>query len=157
MKPLRRGWAAAWRERGRNAGFFLLLAALCVGLGLLIALPLWLFATREPRIYTGLALTLMAAGVLALVVRAAVRRSRRPREPAAPGHPVLAGILTTIATLLGIACLYSAAALLVRALWITAFLAVAAGALVVWLLVFLRSLARKPRKVPGTPAENRSR
>ena len=152
-----RGWAAAWRERGRKTGFFFLLLALCVALGLVIALPLWLFATREPRLYTSLALCLLGAAVLALVVRGAVRRRRRPREPGAPARPALARLLAAMATLLGLACLYSAAALLVRGLWIVAALELIAGGLLVWLLTFLRWLARKPRKVPSTPAENRSR
>lgn len=56
---------------------FTLGVVLVIGLlALALALPLWAFSVYEPGAYTAFALGLLAAGVLFLLVRRAVRRSR---------------------------------------------------------------------------------
>jgi hypothetical protein len=151
------GGSRGWLDRGRRAGFFLLLLALCVALGLLIALPLWLFATGEPRLYTIVALAVLAGGLLFLATRAVVRRRRASRDaPRRPGS-LLGGLLSTLATLVGIAGVYVAAALFVRGLWIIGAMAAAIAGLLAWALVSVRTAVRKAHKAPRVPAENKGR
>jgi hypothetical protein len=141
----------------RGAGFFLVLLALCVALGLLIALPLWFFATGEPRVYTIVALALLAGGVLFLAVRGVIRRRRLSRNTPRPRASLLAAALSALATLIGIAGAYLAAALLARRLWVLGAIEVVIAALLLWGLGSLRAAVRKARKHPPVPAENRSR
>ncbi len=145
-------WMAGWIERGRKAGFFLLVIALCAGLGLLIALPLWLFATRQPRIYTVVALSLLAGGLVFLAARAVVRRRRL--HAGHPGLSFLSGILTVLMTVVSFAGIYLMAVAIYRGLWIIAAVAAAITGLFLWLLGRARAAARKARKPPSIPAEN---
>jgi hypothetical protein len=148
-------WAAGWAARLRGAGFFILVIALCAGLGLLIALPLWLFATREPRIYTVLVLALFAAGLVFLVVRGIRRRAGS--DEGGRRTPAVARLFTVLIALVSIAGLYSLAALLARGLWILGVFAVVVFGLLLWLLFGVRGALRKRQKPPSDPAENNGR
>jgi heme/copper-type cytochrome/quinol oxidase subunit 2 len=148
-------WAAEWAARIRGAGFFILVLALCAGLGLLIALPLWLFATREPRIYTVLVLALLAAGLVFLVVRGIRRRAGS--DEGRRRVPALARLFTVIITIVSIAGLYSLAALLAQGLWILSAVSVIVSGLLLWLLFTIRGALRKRQKPLSDPAENSGR
>jgi len=147
----------AWLGRGRRAGFLLLLLALCAALGLLIALPLWLFATGEPRLYTITSVAVLVGGLLFLAVRAIVRRRSAARDASRRGRSFAGALLSTLAAVVGVAGAYLAAALVVRRLWIIAAASIAVAGLVVWGLVGIRGALRKARKAAQLPAENRGR
>ncbi len=156
-------WVSAWVGRGRAAGLLLLIVGLCAGLGILIALPLWLFATREPGIYTVFALALLAGVLVLLVVRAVIRRSRLSRDPARARAPLVARLLSAVITLLSLAGLYVAAVLFARKLWIVGAVEVVVAGLLLWLLGAARRAARRPRrepkvrKAPTIPADTSGR
>ena len=145
---------SSWIDALRKIGFFLLLVAGSAGLGLLIAWPLWLFATSSRRIYTIVVLSLIAAGILFLVVRRILRGRDRMRDPGQPRKNALTFLVTTLTVIVGIVGAYVAAVLFARRLWIFAFPTVLVWAGILWLLGFLRRLARA-RKEPALPAENR--
>jgi hypothetical protein len=150
------GWIEAWAERARRLGILILILAVCGGLGVLISLPLWLFATAEPRLYTILVLTLIGAGAVYLSVRAIQRRLTS--EPGArPGWAVLAGLLSALMTVFVLASLYSLAVLLSRGLWLMAGAVLAVSFLFLWLLSLARRAARRRRKEAPVPAENNGR
>jgi len=146
---------AGWIEGGRRAGVFLLLLALCGGLGLLVSLPLWLFATTEPRIYTVAALALLAAGVLFLVVRAVQRRMKA--DPSRTARSFFSGLFSVLIAIFTLAGLYGVAVLLVRGLWILGVIYAVTDVIVVWLLTVVQRAVRKRRKGPPVPAENEGR
>ncbi len=153
-------WIAAWIDRGRAVGLLLLIVGLCAALGLLIALPLWLFAIREPRIYTVFALALIAGVLLLLLVRAGVRRRRLPPDPAHPRVSPVSRLLSVLITVVTLAGLYAAAVLFYRRLWIVGAVEVAVCGLLLWLLGVARRAARKPRperKPPAIPADTSGR
>jgi len=154
-RGLRRRFSV-WLEAGRSAGFAVLLVAGSAALGLVIALPLWLFATSAREAYTITVLALGGAAIVYLVVRSVVRSRSAPRDPSRQGRSALVGIVTVLIVVVGLAGIYLAAALLARGYWIlgTAALVVWAGLL--WLLGRARGAARN-RKARAVPAENKGR
>jgi hypothetical protein len=147
---------SAWIEAGRKTGFVILLVAGSAALGILIALPLWLFATRAREAYTITILALAAGAVVYLVVRAIVRRRSAPRDPGRPRGSAASALLTTLIVIVAVAGLYLVAAVLARGMWILGALAAAAWAALLWLLGRARGAARN-RKARPVPAENKSR
>jgi hypothetical protein len=143
-------------EAGRKAGFLVLLVAGSAILGILIAWPLWLFATSAREVYTISVLALAAGGIGYLVVRGFLRRRSAPRDPGRPRSSAVSGFLTGLMVIVGCAGLYFAAALLAHGTWV-----LGAGALVIWAgLLWLLGKARgaaRGRKARAVPADNRSR
>ncbi|MGA2640121.1 MAG: hypothetical protein ABSG21_04335 [Spirochaetia bacterium] len=156
MKKGLRKAVAGWIEWGRKVGFLLLLAGGSAALGFLIAWPLWVFATSARKAYTITVLALCAAGIIFLAVRAAQRRRKAVRDAGKPPHTLLAGLLTTLMVVVGIAGVCLAGALMVRGIWIVGAAALALWAGLLWLLARARSAA-KARKVRPVPAENGSK
>jgi hypothetical protein len=148
-------WAAGWTARLRGAAFFILVIALCAGLGLLVALPLWLFATREPRIYTMVVLGLLGAGLVFLVVRAISRRAGS--EERARRTPLMARLLSVLIALVSLAGLYSVAVLFSRRLWVLGGSSLVVFGFLLWPLASLRGALRKRRKPAADTAENSGR
>ena len=159
------GWLAAWLERGRKAGLFVLIVALCACLGLLISIPLWLFATRQSAAYTVFTLALIGAGLVLFALRTALRRRRLPQDAGRPARSLVARSLSVVMTVSAFAGLYAVAVLFVRRLWFLGALAAAVSALLLWLLGAARKAARKAaenaqqksRKAPTIRAENSGR
>jgi hypothetical protein len=146
---------AAWVEAGSRIGFVLLLVVGCAALGLAIAWPLWAFATGARQAYTITVLAVGAAGLLFLAVRSARRRRASTRDPSQPSRSTAAGLLTVLMVLVGLAGAWTAAALLVRGIWVLGAAAVALWAGLLWLLGRARRAARS-RKAAAVPAENLS-
>ena len=152
---LRRG-VSAWIEAGRKIGFVILLVAGSAALGIVIAWPLWRFATGAREAYTITILVLAAGAVVYLVVRAAVRRRSAARDPGRPRGSAASALLTALIAIVAVAGLYLAAAFLARGLWILGAGAAVVWAVLLWLLGRARGAARR-RKARPVPAENRSR
>ena len=152
---LRRG-ISAWLEAGRKIGFVILLVAGSAALGIVIAWPLWRFATGAREAYTITFLVLAAGAVVYLVVRAAVRRRSAARDPGRPQGSAASALLTALIVIVAAGGLYLAAALLARGLWILGAGAAVTWAVLLWLLGRARGAARR-RKARPVPAENRSR
>lgn len=135
-----------YREIGSRAGFLALLVVLSAALGALVALPLWLFATTNPRAYTAAVLAAAVAAAGATVIRRILRTGISWPRAAAKALAILLGLAKTILLLAG---LYAAAAFSARRLYLPA---AAAG------LVFLAAAAwighgvraGTPPKTPGT-------
>jgi hypothetical protein len=147
---------SAWIEAGRKTGFVILLVAGSGALGILIAWPLWLFATSAREAYTITIFALAAGAVAYLVVRAIVRRRSAARDPGRPRGSAASGLLTALTVIVAVGGLYLIAALLARRIWILGAGAAAAWAGLLWLLGRARSAARS-RKARALPAENNSR
>jgi hypothetical protein len=119
-----------WLSLLRGAGSFLLLAAASAALAAVIALPLWSAATGAPRVYSLVVLAAVAAAVLTLAVRSALRARRLPRDPSRPRRS-LGTVLVALLKVVLLACgLYGVLFLCFRGLWIPA-----APAIVAWLLL----------------------
>ncbi len=86
-----------WREIGAGIGTLVALVAICGALGAAIALPLWLFATSERRIYTIVVAAAAAAGIVYLVVR---RLARPPAGGGAEGGRTARRALGSLASAL---------------------------------------------------------
>ena len=147
---------SAWIEAGRKTGFVILLVAGSAALGILIAWPLWLFATSAREAYTVTLLALAAGAAVYLVVRGVVRRRSAARDPGRPRGSAASALLTTLIVIVAVAGLYLAAALLARRIWILGAGAAVAWAGLLWLLGRARGAARN-RKTRRVPAENKSR
>jgi hypothetical protein len=148
--------AAACAERGKRAGFVVALLAACGVLGLAVSLPLWLFATKSPRLYTAAALAALGAGLATAVVRGVLRR-RSLRDPSRPRGSAAAAALSVLMALVGLAAAWAAAALLVRGLWILAAIDAVVAALLITPLALLRGALRKKHKEAVLPADTRTR
>ncbi len=96
-----------YREIGSRAGFLGLLVVLSAALGALIALPLWLFATSAPRVYSLAVLAAAAAAALTAAVRRVLRSGISWPRAAAKALAILLGIAKAALLLAG---LYAAAA-----------------------------------------------
>jgi len=153
-KSVTRSFAAAL-EGLRKVGFFLALVVGSAAMGLLIAWPLWFFATSARQVYTITVLVLAGGGIVYLAVRSAQRRRKSLRDAGKPGRGLLSAVLTILLVMVGISGAYLAAALFIRGLW-----KFGAGAVVVWAgLLWLIGWARgavKTRKPGQVPAENGS-
>jgi hypothetical protein len=145
---------SSWLDVLRKVGVFVLLVAGSAGLGLLIAWPLWLFATSSRRIYSIVVLSLLFAGLVFLVVRGILRRRSRMRDPGQPRRNALTFLITTLIVAVAITGAYAAAVLFSRRLWVLAVLTLLAWGGLLWFFGFLRRCARA-RKAPALPAENR--
>ena len=132
-----------WVEAARKVALFLALVIGSAAFGVVIAWPLWRFATAARGAYTWFALGVVGAGVAAAAVRAAVRRRRLPPDPSRPRRPVLSFTISTLRAVLFLAGLYAVLVFAVRAFWGLA----AASAVITGGLVWLLSLAR--RRVKG--------
>jgi len=153
---------ASWIEAGRKTGFLLLLVAGSAALGIIIAWPLWLFATSARETYTVVVLALAAGGIVYLVVRALLRSCTTARDPGRPRRSAVSGLLTALMVIVGCAGLYLVAAMAARRTWVLAALAVVLWIGLLWLLGRARNAARaraegRTRKARPVPAENRSR
>ncbi len=121
--------ARGYREIVSRAGFLALLVVLSAALGAAISLPLWLFATARPAAYTAAVLVAAAAGLVAAVVRRAVRSGIGWSRV---GASALGAALALVKVAMLLAGLYAAAAyaargrLLPAAAGAAAFLAAAA-------------------------------
>jgi hypothetical protein len=144
-----------WIEGARRVGFFLLLLAGSAALGILIAWPLWYFATTARNEYTIFVLALAGAAIVFLAVRGGIRRRKAARDSGVPRRSVLAVLLSVVMVVIGCAGLYAAAALFSRRLWIIGSADVAVWAALLWLMGRARAAA-KSRKVRRIPAENGS-
>lgn len=114
--------ARGYREIVSRAGFLALLVVLSAALGAAISLPLWLFATARPAVYTAAVLAAAAAGLVAAVVRRVTRSGIGwPRV----GASALAAALGILKVAILLAGLYVAAASAARGRLLPA----AAGAL----------------------------
>jgi hypothetical protein len=147
---------AAGLEGVRRAGFLLALVAGSAALGLLIAWPLWLFATSARQVYTITVLSLSGAGVVFLTVRAGQRRRKARHEAGKPRRSLLAVMLTAVMVAVAVAGAYLAAALVVRGLWVIGAAEVVLWVGLLWLIGRGRRAA-KDRKVRTVPAENAGR
>lgn len=146
---------AAWVEAARKTGFLLLLVVGSAALGILIAWPLWLFATSARQAYTITVLALAGAGIVFLAVRAVQRSRKAVQDPGKPRRTFLSVLLTVLIVIVGFAGAYLAAALFVRGLWIIGAGVVVLWAGILWLMGRARGAA-KTRKVRPVPAENGS-
>ena len=117
-----------WLSLLRRAGLLLGAAAAAAGLAALLSLPLWAAATAAPAVYSLAVVGLFSAAVVFLVIRAALRAHRAPRNPASPRRNLGRVLLSTVVVLAFAAGLYGAAFLAARGLW-----AAAAPLLVLWL------------------------
>lgn len=147
---------SAWIEAGRKTGFLLLLVAGSAALGVLIAWPLWLFATSARQAYTITVLGLAAGGIIFLVARAFARNRWAAREPGRPRRSAGSVLLTALMVIVGCSGLYLWAALLARGIWILGVGAAVLWAGLLWLLGRARGAVRN-RKARTVPAENKSR
>jgi hypothetical protein len=119
-----------WRTLRRMLSALGVIAAIAV-LGLVLSLPLWAFASYEPQAFTLVALTVLAVGLVFLLVRRVVRRAREAGGTLAwlksRVNPALRGIGVTVAFL---AAAYLVVLLLARGLIAVAVVAAAAAVLV---------------------------
>jgi hypothetical protein len=150
---------SAWREAGRKVGFFLLLAAGSAATGFAIAWPLWLFATAQRELYTIFALCLAVGGIVAAIVRAALRSRGATRDAGKPRRSALSVILAIFQAIVAVAGLYLETALLYRGLWIIAGITLVLWGALLWLLGLARRAVRshgdsQSHKEPGIPAEH---
>jgi hypothetical protein len=147
-----------WIDAARGVGFLLILVAGSAGLGFIIAWPLWLFATRQGRIYTFLVLVLAGAGIIFLIARAAVRRRNEPHDPGKPRRTPLTFLLTFLITLIACCGVYAGSVLVFRGMWLFAAAGLPVWVCILWLLGLARRTVRsrtaKTRKEPHSPAEN---
>jgi hypothetical protein len=144
-----------WLEAGRKIGFFLLLVAGSAAIGLIIAWPLWLFATTQREAYTIFALCCAVGGIVTAIVRAIVRNRKATRDPGRPGRTLLSVILAIVLVLVAVSGSYTGAVLLYRGLWNLAIPTLLVWVGLLWLLARARR-ALKPRKERPVPAENNS-
>jgi uncharacterized membrane protein YhaH (DUF805 family) len=135
-----------YRQIGARIGFLGLLVILSAGLGALVALPLWLFATTSPRAYTAAVIAAAAAALAAAAARRIIRSGVTwPRARA----KALSVLLVLAKAVLLLASLYATAAFAARRWYAPAaaaglaFLAAAA-----WIGLGVR--AGTPRKPPRT-------
>lgn len=96
-----------YREIGRRTGIVVGLVAVSAALGGLIALPLWLFATASPRLYTAAVIAASCAGIAIAAVRRLVASGARWRRAVPAALGVLLGIAKAVLLLAGA---YAAAA-----------------------------------------------
>ena len=146
---------ARWLEAARTIGFFLLLVLGSAAFGLALAWPLWLFATSQRKVFSIFVLCLAGAGLVAVVVRAIIRRQHSRRDPGRPLQALLSVLLTILIVVIAPAGAYLAAALLYRGMLIFAIPAALVWVGLLWLLGHLRGRT-KVRKESGQPAENKS-
>lgn len=96
-----------YREIGRRALIVVGLVAVSAALGGLIALPLWLFATASPRLYTAAVIVAAGSGITIAAVRRLVVTGVRWRRAVPAALGVLLGIAKAALLLAGA---YAAAA-----------------------------------------------
>lgn len=106
-----------YREIGRRAGIVVVLVAASAALGGLITLPLWLFATAAPRLFTAVVIAAAGSGITAAAVRRLVVTGVRWRRVAPAALGVLLGIAKAVLLLAGG---YAAAAFAARRLYLPA-------------------------------------
>lgn len=75
----------AWGEAARKIGFLALLVAGSAAAGLVIAWPLWYFATSARTAYTAFALILAACGIIFAIIRSILKGRNAPGTQAARG------------------------------------------------------------------------
>ncbi len=130
----------------RGLGFFIALLAASAGMGFLVAWPLWKFATSSRTGYSWFALAAVAAAIVLLVVRSALRRGAVPAGPPSrrKRHPLVRaalGLVWTLALLAGFSVVLLLAA---RGLYIAAVPALAALLLLAGYLAFGRKKRTSP-------------
>ncbi len=118
----------------RGLGFFIALLAASAGIGLLVAWPLWKFATSSRTAYSWFALAAAAAVIVLLMVQSARRRRTVPAGPLSRRrrHPLvraLFGLVWTLALLAGftVVLLLAARGLYLAAVPVLAALLLLAG------------------------------
>jgi hypothetical protein len=144
---------SAWLRAARLVGGLVLLIGGSAALGLLIAWPLWRFATGARGPYTIFVLVVAAGGIVYLVVRRLQRNAAEARDPSLPRRSVSAGLLTAARVVIGVCGAYLAAALLARGFWILGASAAVVWGLLLWLLGRAHRAAIQ-RKERLHPAEN---
>ena len=132
-----------WLDATRKVALFLALVIGSAALGVVIAWPLWRFATAARGAYTWFALAVAVAGIAVAAARAAARRRRLPRDPSRPSRPVLSGALSTLRAILLLAGVYTVLVFAVRAFWGLAGAAAVISAGLVWLLTLARRRVRR--------------
>jgi hypothetical protein len=145
---------ARWVEAARTLGFFFLLVLGSGACGLAIAWPLWLFATTQRKPFTIFIISVVGAGIIALVTRSLLRRRRSTRDPGKSPHSLLSVLLTVLLAVIAPAGVYLAAVLLYRGFLILAIPALLIWAGLLWLLGHLRGTTMV-RKESAQSAENR--
>jgi hypothetical protein len=144
---------SAGLEGLKKAGFLFALVAGSAGLGLLIAWPLWFFATSARQAYTITVLCLGGVFAVFLVVRAARRRRAVMRQAGKPRSGLLSIVLTVLIACVATAGAFVAAALFARGLWVIAAIEIVLWGALLWLIGRARRSANS-RKVRPVPAEN---
>jgi hypothetical protein len=127
-----------WRTLRSGISVLAVIAAIAL-LGLVLSLPLWAFASYEPRAFTLVALASLAVGLAFLLVRRIVRRAREAGGPLpwlkSRVFPALRGIGLTLAVL---AAAYVVVLLLARGLIAAGVVSAAAAVLLGAYLRFAR-------------------
>ncbi len=110
----------AWGEAARKIGFLALLVAGSAAAGLVIAWPLWYFATSARTAYTAFALILAACGIIFAIIRSILKGRNAPRDTGGPRRSALSGVLGVLQAVILLCGLYLAIALFYRGMWIFA-------------------------------------
>jgi len=113
----------------RRIGGFLALVVVIAAIALIVAVPLWYFSSNFAAGYTIFVFTLLAAGILALLIGRFVRLSREPGElrlyfsgRILPILKTAAVVVASVAVIYGIALLISREHLLPAVLSVVAWL-----------------------------------
>jgi uncharacterized membrane-anchored protein len=133
----------SWGELASKFGFFVLLVVGSATMGVVIAWPLWYFATSARAAYTVFALLLALAGVVFAIVRSVIKRRNATHEASGRRRPLLSSFLVILQVLILLSGLYVAAVLFYHGIWVFAIpLLVACFGLLV-----LLGLARRASKI----------
>ena len=142
-----------WIETLRSIGFFLLLIGGTGLLGFCISWPLWFFSMQSPIVYTFTVLALAGAGIVAMIVRAALRKRQAVEDLSRPRRTPFTVLLTFLIVTIGISGAFTWIAFFARRMWAWGAIDVLAWVAALWLLARVRRFA-KERKARGFPAEN---
>jgi ethanolamine transporter EutH len=134
LSLLIRTWARVFKGLGRsfqNVGIFLGLAASIALIGLILAVPLWYFSSKFATGYTVFVLSLVAAGLLALLVSRIIGLSKNPGALRIYANKTILPILKKVAVVVAsLGVIYGIVFLASRGQAVLAILAA-----VVWLLL----------------------
>jgi len=96
----------SWGELASKFGFFVLLVVGSATMGVVIAWPLWYFATSARAAYTVFALLLALAGVVFAIVRSVIKRRNATHEASGRRRPLLSSFLVILQVLILLSGLY---------------------------------------------------
>ena len=120
MKREIRSVMRSWVELARGLGFLILLVGGSATVGVIIAWPLWYFATSNRIAYTAFALLLALAGAVFATVRSIIKGRNAAAEEGRRRRHALSKLLGVLQILILVSGLYLVAVLSYHAVWIFA-------------------------------------